>query len=222
MNTVHHQNRFNLRLSVQLVLLWVCTAVLLFTACESKPKKLSQDELTKYIQNRDNGLIKKRESKGVVTTVTYKPKGLLVLQELSASDNKDSISIPSLEKKYGSAYYFTLNFSKNNKEAIREMGGFSGYSNMLQTLAFHMQEYVTLTTSLKDTIPLASFYFDQTNGLSQSSSVLLAFLNEKANKAEVVDINVSECGFGTGNLKFSFRRQDLEAVPALDYSDTRH
>lgn len=101
---------------------------------------------------------------------------------------------------------------------IRELGGFSRYSDMLQVFAFGMQEYINLTTSHNDTIPVADYFFDQTYGTSDGNSILVSFSKAQINDRKDIDINLAECGLGIGNLKFHFQKTDMDEIPALDYS----
>lgn len=75
-----------------------------------------------------------------------------------------------------------------------------------------------MTTPERDTIELSDFLFDQTYGASDANTVLLAFPKEKLKNKKLIEINIAECGFATGNLKFSFEKEDLDDVPGTNVS----
>jgi hypothetical protein len=121
----------------------------------------------------------------------------------------------SIQKKYAANYYFLLKYSKDGKEAVRQLGSFSRYSDLVQVLSFQMHRFINLTTPQKDTIELADYLFYQTYGMSDGNTVLLCFERKKLANKEQLYINVGECGLGTGNLTFSFNQKDIIKVPLL-------
>jgi hypothetical protein len=104
------------------------------------------------------------------------------------------------------------------KEVIRQLGSFSRYGDMVQVFSFQMHQFINVTTSQKDTLPLADYLFDQTYGMSDGNTMLLCFDREKLINKETLDVNIAECGLGTGSLKFRFKQKDLAKLPELNYS----
>jgi hypothetical protein len=186
-------------------------------ACNSIPKKMNRADLVRFVGDKDHGLSQEQEVNGIKVKLTYQPSGLLASQEIGEGRQVAQTMIDSIEKKYSKNYYFLVKFSKDGKEAIRQLGSFSRYSDMVQVMSFQMHQFVNLTTPEKDTIPLADYLFDQTYGMSDGNTILLCFDKQKLSNKKKLEINVGECGFGTGNLKFHFEQRDIERVPALDY-----
>jgi hypothetical protein len=201
-------------------------AIILFTfvavicSCNSKNKLLTKDELTRYINNKKNGLMEEQEINGIKVRLSYRPSSMMVTQETEGVQKVDSIAIISLENKYKDNYYFLLNISKDNKEVIRQLGNFDRYSDMVQVFAFQMNQFVNLTTPQKDTIPLADYLFDQTYGMSNGNTILLAFNKNKIADKKNIEINIGECGLGIGDLKFRFEKENLDKIPKLDYNSS--
>jgi hypothetical protein len=194
-------------------------AIMFFlTSCGKTENKLSKQELTQYIGNKKNGLVKDQEINGTRVRLSYQPACILVTQELEDGQKNDSTIIKKLEEKYNSHYYFLLRFSRNGKEAIRELGSFSSYSDMVQVLSFQMANFVNLTTVQKDTVMLADYLFDQTYGMSDANTVLLSFEKSKIEKSKSIEINIGECGFRTGAMKFILNKEDIDKMPELDYN----
>ena len=199
--------------------IWVTGIVLVAVGCHSRQRLLGRRDFIKYINDPGHGLVQKTKVWDVDVQVSYAPSGLLVSQELVASRGQGNKNVlDSLEKKYSRNYYFFLKFSKDNRELIRQLGSFSRYSDMVQVLSFQMQQYINLTTAARDTVEMSDYAFEQTYGMGNANTLLLAFPREKIDKAEALDVNLAECGFGIGSLKFKFDKADLDQVPRLDYS----
>jgi len=196
------------------------TLGLLLIGCSSKTvaDKTSRQELIRYVNDKKNGLAKEVNSNGTRVKVSYQPSCLLVASELNQGQENDIDTIKKLENKYRDRYYFLLKFSRNGSEAIRQLGSFSSYSDMVQVLAFQMRSFVNLTTPQKDTLDLEDYFFDQTYGMSDANTILLSFGKEKIKNQKEIEINIGECGFGTGAIKFSFDMDDIRKTPVLEYS----
>jgi len=192
--------------------------LLVIGGCHSRQRLVSKREFLKYINDPGHGLVQKTKIKDVDVQLSYEPSSLLIAQELSAAPHGDTSTLRSLEKKYSTNYYFLLKFSKNNKELIRQLGSFSQYSDMVQVLSFQMQQFVNLTTAAHDTVEMSDYAFEQTYGMGNANTVLLAFPKEKIGKADKLDVNLAECGFGIGSLKFDFDKKDMDQIPRLDYN----
>ena len=197
------------------------TGLIACFACGSSPKIVSRPEMIRYIQDKEHGLLQEQEVNGMVLPHeclgNESEASLLAAQELGDAQRASKTVIDSVEKKYAKNYYFLLKLSKGGKEAIRQLGSFSRYSDMVQVLSFQMHRFVNCTTPQKDTVPLADYLFDQTYGMSDANTVLLCFDKEKLGNKKELEVNIAECGLGTGNLKFKFNQKDIQHVPALDY-----
>lgn len=198
--------------------LYVLSLVFFISCEEGHGDKISKTELIKYINATKHGLVQEQEVNGTKVRLSYQPSSILVAGELQEGQKADTTVMQELENKYKDRYYFLLKFSRNGKEAIRQLGGFSRYSDMVQVLSFQMSRFVNLTTAQKDTVELSDYLFDQTYGMSDGNTLLLSFEKKKIEHSSAIEINIGECGFGTGALKFSFERADIDKVPGLDYS----
>jgi len=187
-------------------------------ACSSKQRLMSRRQFVKYINDPNHGLVQKTKVGDVDVQLSYEPSGLLVAQELTAAGAGKKPVLDSLEKKYSHNYYFLLKFSKDNKELIRQLGSFSRYSDMVQVLSFQMQQYINLTTAVHDTVEMSDYAFEQTYGMGNANTLLIAFPKEKIGAADRLDVNLAECGFGIGSLKFNFDKKDIDRTPRLDYN----
>lgn len=189
--------------------------LLLFIGCATRD--LTPDALNKYVLNPDNGLIRQAEINSYKIVVYNKPTDLWVQQEIEG-EAISPLKIDSLQKKYDQYYYFILDLSLNDKEALRVNGEMEQFSTMVQTLSFRMNNYVSMTTAAKDTIPVADFILNRTYGLSHATSLLFIFDRKRSNGAEWVQFNLNEFGLGVGDQRFRFSTEDLKNVPRIEFN----
>ncbi len=199
--------------SVLPALVFLLLTSILIGAC-NPPKELPEKQLFEFILNESNGLCQKKQTNGIDISLYYKPTGLLVAQE--ADEKTNSEEIEQLENKYGNYAYFILDLAAGGKNALYATSGSMGaFSENLQTLAFRMDQYVNLTTSVNDTIPVADFIYPRMYGMSKSATVMFVFSKEKIHDSEWVSFNLNEFGMLTGDQQFRFKTKDIEAVPKL-------
>lgn len=200
-----------------LTLYFACLVGLLLSSC-SRPGKVDRKGMYAYLNKSSHGLQHEEEKNGIKAKLRYQPQELLIMQEWERAEKQDSSLLDSLRRKYSTFRYFVLELSKDNKEVIRELGSFGRYSDMLQVLAFQMQQYVNITTSTHDTLALSDYVFQQTFGMSNANSLLFVFPVAELQNAGAYDLNIGEFGLGMGNLRFHFREEDIKDVPALDFT----
>lgn len=192
--------------------------VLLLCPCACVNKPLSQKALLHYIA-KDDRLTQVRQFGDITVKAMFYPGQFLVYQELQTGMTNGKVkAVDSLEKKYAGQYYFRLSFSKDHQEAIRALGSFSRYSDMVRVLSFDMGRYANMTTETGDTAYVKDFVFDQDYGASDANTVILAFSKDKLKDSKAIYLNVGELGLGTGAITFKFDQSELEACPRLDYA----
>lgn len=192
---------------------WLLVLVLIVYSCGQTPTSLNVDELSKYVIDPDNGLIKEKKANAMDLSLYYKPTGLLIAQE--STDILDKDQLERLQQKYDPYAYFILDISANERNALYGSGDLESFSENLQTLAFRMNQYANLTTSSNDTIPVADFIYPRTFGMSKSATVMLVFNNDKIAGTDWVSFNLIEFGMNTGDQQFRFNTADLLSVPSL-------
>lgn len=181
----------------------------------SNPKELSYNALQSYILDEESGLHHSIDVDGSMVSVTYKPTDLWVSQEIGESAMDDP-TIDSLRLKFSPYHYFILSLSRENKEALSQFTGGNGYSDLVQTMSFRMHDFVNLTTSKQDTIPVSDFALNRTYGLSPATDIVFVFERDKVS-GNWIQFNLNEFGMGLGNRSFRFSVEDLEQSPLLNF-----
>lgn len=188
--------------------------MLLLFGC-STPEYLSEDELTSYISDESNGLSASKERNGVMVKVNYRPKDFLIWQEVQGESDPEKVK--KAMEKYEDHFYFIAQLSAGEKDALYGTSSDQvEFSEKLQTLSFRMNQFVNLTTSNQDTIPVADFYYSRMFGMSGSSDILFVFSEEKAKDTEWVSFNMKEFGFKTGVMRFRFDTRTIAQAPKLN------
>lgn len=195
-------------------MIWMLAlAALIMTSC-STPEYLPAKELQEFIHDESNGLSKSAQTEVVSMKLSYRPADFLVWQELESEP--DSSIAKKAFANYNQYLYYIMQLSAGERDALY---GTSidqvDFSEKLQTLSFRMQEFINMTTSENDTIPLAEAYYSRMFGMSNSSDVLLVFSKEQINEDEWLSINSKEFGFKTGRRSFRFRLEDIKNTPKL-------
>jgi hypothetical protein len=176
---------------------------------------MTADELSAYVMDEDNGMTKVVKAGDTHVEVMYRPTDLWVHQELGGQ-SPDEVRVKEIRSRYELYYYFVLSLSRNEKEALHQLsGGMPQYSELVNTLSFRMHDYVNMTTSAQDTIPVGDFILNRTFGMSQSTDVLFVFSRQEVKESEWVQFNLNEFGLGVGNQRFRFRVKDLEGAPKI-------
>lgn len=183
---------------------------LLESGCQ--PAKLKPEELSHYVTDPDHGLLQSQKIGGTEISVTYQPGELLVAREAQVLESEPML-IDSLRQQYSKAAYFLLSISRDGQDVLQPTQDFAHYSELLQTLAFHMDEQVRLITSQGDTLRPTNYYLDRTAAGANASHLLLAF--PKPTSTGTWRLHLRECGLGTGDLWFTFDAQQVQAVPTL-------
>ena len=177
---------------------------------------LPPEKLSAFVIDEEHGLKKTAVLNNINIEVTYRPVDLLVYQEIG-KQVVDAKEIGIIRKKYNQYIYFVLSLSKDNREALHQAGG-SQYGELVQTLSFRMNDYVTLTTAANDTIPVGDFMLNRTYGMSSSTDLLFAFDKGKTIGQDWIQFNLNEFGLGIGNQRFRFAMEDIEKVPEANFT----
>jgi hypothetical protein len=190
--------------------------ILVITSCGSKTFD-STDELLEYISNEDNNYKYSKSVNGVEYVLQYRPTDLLVQQELG-DENKDKNEIEKLRKKYSKFLYFNLSMSMNNKELLSNVvSDKEQFGQMVNDLAFNMDDKVHVFTPQKDTLAMTDFVYPRMYGMTNSTTILIVYPRDKEFlKEEYLNFTIEDLGLYTGEVKFKVQIKPLENEPKLN------
>lgn len=175
----------------------------------------TQEEMNDYIKDEDNGYNYKKTVVGVDYVLQYRPTDLLVKQELG--DKIDATQVDKLRKKYSKYLYFNLSMSKNDRELLNGMASDKAkFGQMVNELAFGMEEKVHLYTTEKDTLAMADFIYPRMYGMSNATSIMIVYPRDaKFMKQDYLNFVIEDLGFDTGDINFKINTQALQKEPQL-------
>jgi len=177
----------------------------------------TQEEMNAYIQDEDNGYVYKKTISGVDYVLQYRPTDLLVKQELG--DKTDPAQIEKFRKQYSKYMYFNLSMSKNDQELLNGVAQDKAkFGQMVNELAFGMEEKLHVYTPTKDTLALADFIYPRMYGMSNSTSIMIVYpRDEKYMKQEYLNFVIEDLGLETGDVKFKLNTKALINEPQLAF-----
>jgi glucose dehydrogenase len=175
----------------------------------------TQEEMNDYIKDEDNGYSYKKNVAGVDYVLQYRPTDLLVKQELG--DKTDAIQVDKLRQKYSKYLYFNLSMSKNDQELLNGVArDRARFGQMVNELAFGMEEKVHMYTPEKDTLAMADFIYPRMYGMSNATSIMIVYPREtKFIKQDYLNFVIEDLGLDTGDIKFKLNMQALQKEPQL-------
>lgn len=174
-------------------------------------------EMDDYIREEDNGYNYMKTVEGVDYVLQYRPTDLLVQQEIG--DKTNQTQIDKLRQKYQKYLYFNLSMSKNNQELLNSVARDKArFGQMVNDLAFGMEEKVHLYTPKKDTLEMTDFIYPRMYGMSNATSIMIVYpRDEKYMNHDYLNFTIGDLGFGTGEIKFKLSTTALQDEPQLRF-----
>jgi hypothetical protein len=175
------------------------------------------EEMIDYIKDEDNGYNYKKTVLGVDYVLQYRPTDLLVEQELE--DKADIAQVDKLREKFRKYLYFNLSMSKNNQELLNGVArDKERFGQMVNELAFGMEEKVHLYTPEKDTLAMADFIYPRMYGMSNSTSIMIVYPRDSNfMKEDHLNFVIEDLGLDTGDVTFKLNTQALRKEPQLQF-----
>lgn len=188
---------------------------MVLVSCSGKNFDTTEELLT-YISDESNNYKYSKTVNGVDYVLQYRPTDLLVNQELSDKTNKKEIE--ELRNKYNKYLYFNLSMSMNNKELLSNVvRDKAQFGQMVNDLAFNMDEKVHVYTPEKDTITMTDFVYPRMYGMTNSTTILIVYpREEKYLKEDYLNFTIEDLGLYTGEVKFKIATKPLHNEPRLD------
>ena len=191
-------------IALMLLLTWACA-----------PETISLDELKKYPMNPEHGLIQKVEKGNTVLEMYYKPKELIIAQELSAHPTDEERK--SLARTYDSLDYFVLRLSRNGQEI--ENGYASDpaqFTDVLSYLSYYIGPDIYMIQQ-QDTVPILDAVYARTFGATDATNVMAVFKSKLTSHSGPTTIYFNDTRFGTGLNEFVFDSDRIKSIPTLKF-----
>jgi len=177
----------------------------------------TQQEMNEYLQDEENGYVYKKTIVGVEYVLQYRPTDALVKQELG--DKVDKNQVKKLREKYSKYLYFNLSMAKNNQELLNGVARDKAkFGQMVNELAFGMEEKVHVYTPEKDTLAMTDFIYPRMYGMSNSTSIMIVYpRDQQYMKQDYLNFVIEDLGLDTGDIKFKLNTKALKNEPQLKF-----
>jgi hypothetical protein len=115
--------------------------------------------------------------------------------------------------------YFNLSMSKNDQELLNGVAQDKAkFGQMVNELAFGMEEKLHVYTPTKDTLALADFIYPRMYGMSNSTSIMIVYPRDpKYMNQKYLNFVIDDLGLDTGDIKFKLNTKALINEPQLDF-----
>lgn len=194
--------------------IWSSFMVLSLLGCGRED--LRPSDYVQWVNNPENGLLKKKIIPPLTVEVLYKPLAYIVANEERSNAIPKEVYEQRV-KELGSLQYYTLKLGiidENLDVTNYEVTNNAEQQERLNYLSFAMQKDIKLIDG-KDTLPCKLFHFERSYDLSSARTFVLAFdqleTNQNQSKTLVLDLPY----FKTGPIKLNYKTADLEAIPSL-------
>lgn len=193
-----------------------CLLIVLFASCE---KKLDAQEFLEFMNNEENELFVEHKSELYTFKGTYMPLEFQILNELKQEIPSKS-DVDSVRKEIDGLQYYKLTIKSNlpaSNALNPETGGQEEYFNKLYYLLDYLEQDVFLIENEKDTLYPAMTHMERNYGAAPLTNVMIAFKNKNdvSDKTLIFD----DRAFGMGRMKFSFKKETIDAIPKLKTKD---
>jgi hypothetical protein len=191
------------------------TILLALATIACSPGKVNKAELVEYIQNADNGLIKKISQGEIDLEMIYRPSALVVEQQI-AGEQYSEAQIDSIRINFDQYDYFVLKISSSGEEiSNRYAGDDLAFAKAIEHLSFGIGKDLRMQVGDKK-IYVRDFIHARSFGSGNANTLLLAFESNLKQRDEDFTIEFEDSFFKTGTSRFNFRIADLKALPSLN------
>lgn len=193
----------------------ILVASVLFN-CSNKRSFNDVTELTKYINNTDNGLFKEKTIGVVNYKLKYLPTEYLVHKQLNA--NSKSSLIDSLNKEYKNSITFLLSIGPSDDQSfdITKYGvsNYQEFAALIEKMCFRANELIYIQDQSGKEHKPAIVQMENINALEKHRNLMVVFHNESYFADDFSFVFNDEL-FSTGINKFLFRSKDVNDVPKI-------
>jgi hypothetical protein len=185
--------------------------LLVLLVCIGCGKVATKQELQQYLRADENGLIHRRETAGTLIEIIYKPKDLVIAQEVGSDGKRWS----EIERELDSLDYFVLKLSRNNQEIENSLAGDPGrFTRAVSYLAGEMSADVSLQIE-GEKLDVEDMIYVQTFGSASGSNILFVFKSALEKRDEDFSFVFDDAMFGTGRSQFDFEIEKINDIPKL-------
>jgi len=173
----------------------------------NKKKITNREEWVASINKPENGVNKTERVGAIKAALSFRPWQLMMPKGYKGENKTQNGDPYKLKDKL----FFVLSLSANNKELLRQLP-FAQYSEMVQVLAFRMNDYVQAYPDDREPVQPLECIFQQTYGMGVANNLVIVFNKKKLLDADKIKIKIKEFGLNTGDLDFDLKTDDIKQI----------
>lgn len=200
-----------MRLLTPIMLLVLVQACLL--SC--RQKIATTGELIGYVENPENGLVKEVVRGEYKIKIQYRPKDLMIFQQVATG-----YEIDSLRAELAQYEYFVLSIAVDNKEVetyylAQKPDQHKALIEYLNTL---IGGNIYAVTDDGRKIPVYAVQYVPKFGASQATQILLIFDKVLDTNSDEITVVIADSFLGIGSTDFLFETKHILNTPKLSYT----
>lgn len=180
---------------------------------DNRQNKLIPSQYVSWVENKDNGLEKKKKIDDITYVAQYRPVPYIICQEERKDDIADSL-VKRRSGELNGMQYLNLKIEVPQGELLKyKITSRAEYDERVNYFSFGMQKDIQLVDG-KDTLPCVLFHYERIYDVAPYGIFLMAFPKGKSTGADKTLI-FSDNQFNKGIIKFHFDSKNIENVPQL-------
>jgi len=195
---------------------WV---LILLGMCDACKRTLKIADYVRYVNGKENGLLKKVEVDGFEYSVQYKPYDYIILME-----NKGSMMSENTGKRkaeLAGTAWFNISIKRNDNTTTLLRYGLSSLDQYNTRLDYYLNKAQNDIWLLygKDTIHPASYLFENNYNLTPQETMVVGFYLPKGDNCpkEKMQLSYNDQVFKNGIIKVTYAEKILDNIPDLTY-----
>lgn len=190
-----------------------CLFILLFNSCQRARLELTPEEYIKYLDNPENGFIKKVTLDDIVYEFHCKTPEYLAVQQNLNSANASFIN-PRIKQLQSTIWFYVYIKSKSGKvNPLKEkVSGLDEYNQRLSYFLDQAKSSFNLSSGGKPMKQVA-YHFENNYGLSPFDTMILGYAIE-GDYQEII-LEYEDRLFNAGLMKITIEENDLNELPTL-------
>lgn len=181
-------------------------------------QEVSIPEYFRWVENKENGLIKRKEIGNYFFELQYKPTEYVTLQMLQ-DEKFDSLTFKKESENNSDMLYFTLRIGSiegNDSPISSNMQESGEFFKRVEYLSFEIQKDFKLVEG-RDTLSCLLNHFERTYELTPYNTFVLAFANPVEGGVPEKDLKFiyNDNVFGSGTVNFIIKSETINNVPKI-------
>lgn len=187
-------------------------------SCSEKKEFSKLEELTKYINSKESGLLNEKVVGGIRYKIKYLPTDYLIYKQIDQQQVPRNYAIDSLYSAFGNSitFLFSIGPESDNGTNITNygVGNYEEFSERLKQLCFDSQEWIYLQSSSGKEYKPSLVHLENINSLEKHRNLIVVFEKDKFVTDDFSFVFHDEI-FQTGINKFYFKSNDIKRIPKI-------